>query len=99
MYIAIHIRLNIIFAIERFNQYFNDLIIHYKQAFIILLRYVRFTIDFNIIYKIKSNINESSNNNKSFKVKVFLNFDYVVDKFNKKLIFKSVYMFVENLIT
>ena len=37
IYIAIHIRLNIVFAIKRFNQYFNDLTIHHKQTFIILL--------------------------------------------------------------
>ena len=37
MYVAIHIRLNIVFAIERLNQYFNDLIIHHEQALIILL--------------------------------------------------------------
>ena len=36
MYVAIHIRLNIVFAIERFNQYLNDLIIHHEQALMIL---------------------------------------------------------------
>ena len=30
MYIAIHIRLNIVFAIERLNQYFSDLTIHHE---------------------------------------------------------------------
>ena len=65
----------------------------------ILLRYVRFTIDLDIIYKIKSNVNKNSNNSENLKLKTFLNFDYVVDKFNKKSIFEYVYMFVEELIT
>ena len=30
MYTAIYIRLNIVFAIERLNQYFNDSIIHHE---------------------------------------------------------------------
>ena len=37
MYAAIHIRLNIIFAIERFNQYFKDSTIHHEQMLMILL--------------------------------------------------------------
>ena len=64
----------------------------------ILFRYVHFTIDFDIVYEMKSNVNKSSNNNKSFKFKAFLNFDYAVDKLNKKSIFKYIYMFVEELI-
>ena len=98
MYIAIYTRLNIVFAIERFNQYFNDLTIHHEQTLMILFRYVRFTIDFDIVYKMKSNVNENSNNNKNFKFKAFLNFDYVVDKFNRKSIFEYVYMFAEKSI-
>ena len=99
MYIAIHTRSNIIFAIERFNQYFNNLIIHHEQTLMILFRYVRFTIDLDIVYKIKLNINENSNNNENFKFKTFSDFDYVVDKFNKKSIFKYIYMFAEKSIT
>ena len=99
MYAAIHIRSNIVFAIERFNQYFNDLTIHHEQTLMILLRYVRFIIDFNIIYKMKSNVSENSNSSKNFKLKTFLNFDYVVDKFNENSFFKYVYMFVEKSIT
>ena len=99
MYTAIHIRLNIIFVIERFNQYFNDLIIHYEQTLIILFQYIRFTINFNIVYDMKLNVNENSNKNENFKFKAFLNFDYVVDKLNRKLILEYVYMFVEKSIT
>ena len=47
----------------------------------------------------KLNVNKSSNNNKNFKFKIFLNFDYAADKFNKKSILEHVYIFVENLIT
>ena len=98
MYAAIYIHSNIIFAIECFNQYFNDSTIYHEQTLIILFRYVRFTIDFNIIYKMKSNVNESSNNNENFKLKTFSNFDYIADKLNKKSIFKYIYMFTEELI-
>ena len=98
MYAAIYICLNIVFAIEFFNQYFNDLTIHHEQALIILLRYVRFTIDFDIVYEMKLNVSENSNNNENFKFKAFSNFDYAVDKFNKKSIFEYVYIFVEELI-
>ena len=45
------------------------------------------------------NVNENSNNNKNFKFKAFSDFDYAVDKFNKKSIFEYVYMFVEKSIT
>ena len=99
IYVMIHIRLNIVFAIKRFNQYFNNLAIHHEQTLIILFQYVRFTIDLNIIYKMKLNVNESLNNNESFKFKTFSDFDYIVDKFNKKSIFEYIYMFVERLIT
>ena len=65
----------------------------------ILFRYVHFTIDFNIIYEMKLNVNESLNNSKNFKFKAFSNFDYAADKFNKKSIFEYVYMFAEKSIT
>ena len=64
-----------------------------------LLQYVRFTINFDIIYEMKSNVNESSNNNGNFKLKTFSDSDYAVDKFNKKSIFEYVYMFAEKSIT
>ena len=99
MYVVIHIRSNIVFAIERFNQYFNDLTIHHEQTLMILFRYVRFIIDFGIVYKMKLNVNKSSNNNKNFKFKTFLDFDYAVDKLNKKSIFEYVYIFAEKSIT
>ena len=98
MYAAIHTRLDIVFAIEQFNQYFNNSIIYHKQALMTLLRYVRFTIDLDIVYEMKSSINESSNSNGSLKFKAFSNFDYAADKFNRKSILEYVYMFVEESI-
>ena len=67
----------------------------------ILFQYICFIIDFDIVYEMKLNVNENLNNNKNFKFKfkVFSNFDYAVDKFNKKSIFEYVYIFVEKLIT
>ena len=99
MYTAIYIRSDIVFAIKRFNQYFNDSTIHHEQALMILFRYVRSTINLDIIYKMKSNVNESSNNNESFKFKAFSDFDYAADKLNRKSILKYVYMFAEKSIT
>ena len=98
MYVAIYTRSNIVFAIEHFNQYFSDSTIHYEQALMILFRYIRFIIDLDIIYKMKSNVSKSSNSNENFKFKAFSDFDYAVDKFNKKSIFEYVYMFVEKSI-
>ena len=64
----------------------------------ILLQYVRFTIDLNIIYEMKLNVSKNLNNSKNFKFKIFSNFDYVVDKLNRKSIFEYVYMFAERSI-
>ena len=46
----------------------------------------------------KSNVNESSNNNENFKFKTFSDSDYVVDRLNKKSISEYIYIFVEELI-
>ena len=92
MYIAIHIRSNIVFAIEHLNQYFNDLTTHHQQTLRILFRYIRLTIDFNIVFKMKSNSSES------LKLLTFSNSDYIIDKLNKKSILEYVYIFVERSI-
>ena len=99
MYAAIYTRSDIVFTIGHFNQYFSDSKIHYEQALMILLRYIRFTIDLDIVYKTKLSISESSNSNKNFKFKTFSNFDDAVDKLNKKSILEYIYMFVEELTT
>ena len=93
MYVVIHTRSNIVFALKRFNQYFNNFAIHHDKTMKILLRYIRSTIDFDIVYDLKLN------NNENFKFKIFSNFDYAIDKLNKKSIFEYVYMFVEKSIS
>ena len=93
MYVVIHTRSNIVFALKRLNQYFNDFAIHHDKTIKILFRYIRSIIDFDIVYDLKLN------NNENFKFKIFSNFDYAIDKLNKKSIFEYVYMFVERLIS
>ena len=63
-----------------------------------LLRYVRSTIDLDIVYEMKSSVNESSNSSENFRFKVFSDFDYAVDKLNKKSILEYIYMFVQESI-
>ena len=92
MYVVIHTRSNIVFALERFNQYLNDFAIHHDKTLKTLLRYIRFIFDFDLVYDLKLN------NNESFKLKTFANFDYVVDKLNRKSILDYHYMFVEESI-
>ena len=98
MYAAIHIRSDIVFTIKRFNQYFSDSTIYHKQALMILLRYVRFIIDLDIVYKIESNVNKNLNNSESFKLKAFSDLNYAVDRPNKKSILEYIYMFAEESI-
>ena len=93
MYVVIHIRSNIVFALKRLNQYFSDFAIHHDKTMKTLFRYIRSTIDLDIVYDLKLD------NNKSFKFKFFSNFDYAIDKLNKKSIFEYVYMFVERSIS
>ena len=98
VYAAMYTRSNIVFAIERFNQNFNDSITHYKQTLMTLLRYIRFIIDLDIICEMKLNINKSLNSNESLNFKTFLNSDYVIDRFIEKSIFEYVYIFVKESI-
>ena len=67
VYVEIHIALNIVFEIERFNEYFNDSTTHHEQALMTLLSYVRFTIDLDIAYKMRSNVSESLNSSENSK--------------------------------
>ena len=46
----------------------------------------------------KSNVNESLNNNESFKFKAFSDFDYAADKLNRNSIFEYIYMFIKESI-
>ena len=97
MWITIQTKLDIFFSIERLNQYFNDFAIHHEQTLKTLLRYIRSIVDYEIVYDKKLNINKSFNIN--FKLKVYSNSNYAVDKFNKKSILKYVYMFDERSIS
>ena len=93
MYVVIHTRSDIAFALERLNQYFNDFAIHHDKTMKILLRCIRSIIDFDIVYDLKLN------NSENFKFKIFSNSDYAIDKLNKKSILEYVYMFVERSIS
>ena len=93
MYATIHTRLDIVFVLERLNQYFNDFAKHYEQTLKNLLRYIRFIID----YELKYNFNESIEFHKLFD---YFDFDLTINKFeNRKFILEYVYMFVENFIS
>ena len=94
MYATMHTRSNIYFSLKRLNQYFNDFANHHEQVMKILLRYIRFIIDFDIKYKSFEN-----NENVTFCFKVFSNFDYATNKLNRKSILEYVYMFVERSIS
>lgn len=85
MYAAIYTQSNILFAVKRLNQYFNDSTKHHERIFKHFLKYVRFIIHKNITYK----------NNKNLKFVEFSNFDYVVDILNRKSILTYVYMIVD----
>ena len=75
------------------NQYLNDLAKHHESILKTLLRYVRFIIDFDIIYE-----RFESNENSSLNLKAFSNSNYVANKLNRKSILEYVYMFVEESI-
>ena len=96
MYAVIHTRSDIFFVIKRLSQYFSDSATHHEQALQILFRYVRFIINLNIVYG--EELNKSESLDLTFKLKAFSDFDYAVDRLNKKLILEYVYMFVEELI-
>ena len=93
MYVVIHTRSDIVFALERFNQYLSDSAIHHDRAMKTLLRYIRSIIDLDIVYDLKLD------NSESFRLKIFSNSDYAVDKLNRKSILEYVYMFVERSIS
>ncbi len=89
MYVAIHIRLDITFAIERLSQYFSNLIKHYNVALKTLLRYLRFIIDKELIF---------TSNESSYLI-AYLNLNYVINKLDRKFILKYVFMMIEESIS
>ena len=89
MYATIHIRLDIAYAIEKFNQYFSDFVKHYKQALKHLLRYIKSTVNKEITYE----------NNESHKLVEYSDSNYAVERLNWKFILAYVYMIVEDSIS
>ena len=83
MYATIYTRFNITFAIERFNQFFNDSTKHHDENLKHLFRYLRFIINFELMLK----------SNENFKIVEYSNSNYVNDKSNRVFIFNYVYMF------
>jgi hypothetical protein len=81
MYVAIHTRSNIVFAIGRLSQYLVDLAKHYDQALKTLLRYLRSIVNKDLMYR----SNESSH------LIEYLNLDYAVDRVNRKFILEYAY--------
>ena len=82
MYTAIHIQLNIIFALNQSSQYLSDSAEHYKHIFKELLQYIRLIINFDIVYEFSES-------------QVMLKYsdsDYASDKQNWKFILKYIYM-------
>ena len=88
IYATIYTRLNIAFAIEKFNQYLNDFAKYHEQIFKHFLRYIRFIINKNITYE----------NNENHKFVKYFDFDYVVNKLNWKFVLTYVYTIVKNSI-
>ena len=83
MYVVIHIRFDIAFAIERFNQFFNDSSKQHDVNFKHLFRYIRFIINFELMLK----------NNENLKIVQYSNSNYANDKLNRISIFDYVYIF------
>ena len=88
MYVVIYTRFNISFALNRLSQYFNNSIEHYKHTLKILFRYVRLTVELEIMYNIS----------KIFNLIDYLNLNYILDKLDRKLIFEYYYIFNKELV-
>ena len=82
MWAAIHTRFDIAFFTERLSQFFSDLTKQHDENLKHLLRYLRSIINLNLML----------DDSKSFKVVEYFDFDYVVDKFDRKCILNYVYM-------
>ena len=82
MYVAIHTRLDIAFAVERLNQFFNDSSKQHDEDLKHLFRYIRFIIDLELMLK----------NSENFKIVEYSNSNYANDKSNRISIFDYVYM-------
>ena len=78
----------LLFFIERLSQFFSDSTKQHNENLKHLLRYFRSIINLNLML----------DDNENFKVVEYSDFDYVVDKFNRKCILNYVYMLKKTLI-
>ncbi len=85
MYAAIHIRLNIIFALNQLSQYFSNSAKHHEHILKKLMQYVRFIIDLNITYKVSE----------SMKLVKYSDSNYVSDRLDCKSILIYIYILDE----
>ena len=82
MWAAIHTRFDIAFFTERLSQFLSDSAKQHGENLKHLLRYLRSIINLNLML----------DDNESFKVVEYFDFDYVADKFDRKCILNYVYM-------
>jgi len=85
MYVAIHTRFDITFALNQLSQYLNDFAKHYEHTLKKLMQYVCFIIDLNIMYEVSE----------SMKLVEYFDSDYVSDKLDCKSILVYIYMLDE----
>jgi hypothetical protein len=88
MYVAIYIRSNIAFAIERLSQYLVDLAKHHDRALKTLLKYFRSIVDKGLAF----------HSNESSQVVGYLNSNYAFNKLDRKLILKYAFVFASSLV-
>ncbi len=85
MYVAIHTRFDITFALNQLSQYLNDFAKHHEHTLKKLMQYVCFIIDLNIMYEVSE----------SMKLVEYFDSDYVSDRLDCKLILVYIYMLDE----
>ena len=82
MWTVVHTRFDIAFLTERLSQFLNDSTKQHNENLKHLLRYFRSIINLSLML----------GDSESFKIIEYFDFDYVVDKFDRKCILKYVYM-------
>jgi len=85
MYVAIHTRFDITFALNQLSQYLNDFAKHHEHTLKKLMQYVCFIIDLNIMYEVSE----------SMKLVEYFDSDYVSDRLDCKSILVYIYMLDE----
>ena len=89
MYAVIHIRSDIVFFINRLSQYLSDSVKHHQQRLKHLIRYIRSTIDLDIVYESRE----------STDLLEYSDSDYAVDAQERRLILKYAYTLAEDSIS